>query len=63
MSKLTALDVVKLIKEIVSYGDDPFEEAYSTILQDYRDCKIEEDKEFMKELLELLDVLYDRMFR
>lgn len=63
MSKLTPIDVVKLIKDIVAYGDDPFEEAYTAILEDYNNCVVEEDKQFMKELLELLDILYERMFR
>jgi hypothetical protein len=63
MSKLTPVEVVKLIKGIVSYGDDPFEEAYSEINRKYQECTDEEEKKFYDELIKLLDVLYHRMFR
>lgn len=63
MSKLTAIDVVKMIREIVSYGDDPFEDAYTELIHKYRECTDEEEKKFYEELIELLDILYKRMFR
>lgn len=63
MSKLTALDVVKLIKKAVSYGDDPLEEACAQLSYKYLQCTDEEEKKVYKELIELLDILYDRMFR
>jgi len=52
-----------LIRDIVSYGDDPFEEAYTDLVQKYRECTDEEEKKLLEELIELLDILYKRMFR
>jgi hypothetical protein len=63
MSKLTPVDVVKLIKDIVSYGDDLFEEGYTELICKYRECTDEEEKKLLEELIELLDILYKRMFR
>jgi hypothetical protein len=52
-----------LIRDIVSYGDDPFEEGYTELVHKYRECTDEEEKKLLEELIELLDILYKRMFR
>ncbi len=60
---MTPLEVIKLIKEAVSYGDDPLEEARAEMSYKYLKCTDEEEKKVYKELIELLDILYHRMFR
>jgi hypothetical protein len=60
---MTPLEVIKLIKEAVSYGDDPLEEACADLIDKYNECTDEEEKKVYKELIELLDILYHRMFR
>ena len=59
---MTPLEVIKLIKEAVSYGDDPLEEALAELSYKYLKCTDEEEKKIYKELIELLDLLYRRMF-
>ena len=63
MTQWTTIDIIRLIRDIVSYGDDPFEEGYTDLVRKYRECTDEEEKKLLEELIELLDILYKRMFR
>jgi hypothetical protein len=63
MTQWTTIDLIRLIRDIVSYGDDPFEEGYTELVHKYRECTDEEEKKLLEELIELLDILYKRMFR
>ena len=54
---ITWQEIREIITEWIQYGDDPFEDNYASILEEYEKTTDEEQKKILKEVLALMDVL------
>ena len=54
---MTIPEITEIIEDWIQYGDDPFEDAYSEIYEEHKNCKDLEYKTILKDVLKLMDVL------
>ena len=56
-SNVTWEELYEFLKEMLSYGDDPFEDMYSEFLEELKTVSDPQIKKNIKTILKIMDVL------